>query len=165
MKALTSLIAVLLFAGLTARADVQRADSKESLRVLTGVYVICQLVDVQPEGLTTNRMETLVKFALAEAGVPVDAVPKKFNGDANLSITIATIKQTQLDVYVFTVTVEVAQDVQLTRDPKSKHLMSGTWRPDIQGITSPDRVDVIEQALKQMVNLFVKDYQAVNPAK
>jgi len=68
-------------------------------------------------------------------------------------------------VYVFTVTVEVAQDVQLTRDPKAKHLMSGTWRRDIQGITSPDRMDVIEQALKQMVNLFVKDYQAVNPAK
>jgi len=90
MKILTSFIAIWLLAGLTARAEVQRADSKESLRGLNGVYVICQLVDVQPEGLTTNRMETLVKSALADARIPADAVPKKFNGDANLSITIAT---------------------------------------------------------------------------
>jgi hypothetical protein len=123
------------------------------------------MVDEQPAGLTTNGIQKLVTSALVDAGIPVDAAPKKFNGDANLSVTIDTIKQPQLDVYVFTVEVEVAQDVQLTRETKYKWMMAGTWRRNIQGITSPDRIDIIEQALKQIVNLFVTDYRAVNPAK
>lgn len=55
---------------------------------------------------------------LADAGIPVHAVPKKFNGDANLTLVIFTIKQPQIDAYIFTVTAEVSQDVKLARLPK-----------------------------------------------
>lgn len=165
MKTLSSFIALLLLANVSARAEVQRAVSSDSLRGLNGVYVICQLADAQPEGVTSNSLTILVKTMLAEANIPVDAVPKKFNGDAKLSITVNTIKQTQLDAYIFTVSVEVAQDVKLARLPKSEWLMATTWRREIQGFTTPDHPEVIEQVLKTLVAAFVKEYRAVNPVK
>jgi hypothetical protein len=163
MKMLTSFIALLLLTSLTASAEIQRADTKESLRGLDGVYLITQMVDEQPEGMTTNSLLAVVVAALTDAGIPTNAVPKKFNGDANLSITVDILKQPQLDVYVFTVEVVVTQDVKLTRLPHAEWSSSETWRRTIQGITSPDRTDVIEQALKKCVDAFVADYRAVNP--
>lgn len=152
-----------MLAAPTANAGIERSNTKESLRGLNGVYVVTQIVDEQPEGITTNSITTLVKSALADASIPVDAVPKKFNGDANLSITVDTIKQPQLDAYVFIVEVAVTQDVRLARDPHAPWTSAETWRRSLQGITSPDRTDVIKQALKQCVNMFVADYHAVNP--
>jgi len=165
MKRLTLFLlsGFLLVAGLTADAGMERSDTKESLRGLNGVYVAVQIIDEQPEGITTNSVETLVKSALADATIPVNASPKKFNGDANLSVTVDTIKQPQLDAYVFMVEVVVTQDVRLARDPHAPWTSAETWRRSLQGITSPDRTDVIQQALKQTLNRFIADYRAVNP--
>lgn len=163
MKTLRWLILFLLLAGLSAQAQLQRSDTKESLRGLNGVYIAVQIVDAQPEGITTNSVETLVKTALAGAGIPINASPKKFNGDANLSVTVDTIKQPQLDAYVFMVEVAVTQDVRLARDPHAPWTSAETWRRSLQGITSPDRTDVIQTALKQTLNRFITAYRAVNP--
>jgi hypothetical protein len=57
----------------------------------------------------------------------------------------------------------VAQDVKMTRETHSKWIFSETWRRTPQGLTSPDRTDVIEQAVKKCVDIFVADYRAVNP--
>src|ERR1700690_2120794 len=105
--ALTGLIVFLLLTGFTAPAEIQRSDTKESLRDLNGVYVVSQFIDVQPEGLTTVGIEKMVKTALHDAGIPVDAAPQKAHGNANLSITVSTIKNTQLGLYLFTVEVAV----------------------------------------------------------
>ena len=86
MKKIIVLTGLLLLAGLAANAEIQQADTKESLRGLDGVYVLVQMVDAQPEGITTNSLMQLVTAALADAGIPTNAVPKKFNGDANLCI-------------------------------------------------------------------------------
>ena len=163
MNKLSGLIVLVLLAALSASAQLQRTDTKESLRGLEGVYVIIQLVDEQPEGVSTNSVRSLVTTALADAGIPTHAVPKKLNGDANLSITVDLIKQPQLDAYVFTVETAVTQDVKLTRDPQAKWSSSETWRRTIQGITSPDRMDVVHLALKNCVTAFVNDYRTVNP--
>ena len=45
MKMLRWLIVPLLSIGLSAQAQLQRADTKESLRGLDGVYVVVQMVD------------------------------------------------------------------------------------------------------------------------
>jgi hypothetical protein len=147
----------------SSRAELQRSDTKESLRGLNGVFVISQFIDVQPEGLTTKRIESVAKSTLHDAGISVDAEPQKAHGEANLSITISTIKDTQLGLYLFTVEVAVTQDVKLTRQSNVSPMSAETWRRSLQGLTTPDRTDVIEQALKQCLNLFVTSYQAVNP--
>jgi hypothetical protein len=76
---------------------------------------------------------------------------------------VDTISQAQLGVYAFTVEVAVTQNVQLTRQRNSTPVSARTWSKTIQGITTPDRIDVIEQALKQGLDRFVADYHAVNP--
>jgi predicted Fe-Mo cluster-binding NifX family protein len=160
---LAILIVLQVFTGLVIKAQPLRADTRQSLRGLNGVYIVAQIVDEQPEGITTNRIETLAKSALADAGISVQAEPQRMNGDANLSITIDTIKQPQLDVYAFTVEVAVTQDVRLSRMPHADWISAETWRKSLQGINSPDRTDFIEQALKQCLKYFTTDYSSVNP--
>jgi hypothetical protein len=94
---------------------------------------------------------------------PANAVPKKSNGDANLCIVVDTLKDTQIDTYEFRVEISVAQDVTMTQEAHSKWIFSETWHRTLQGLTSPDRTDVIEQAVKKCVDIFVADYCAVNP--
>ena len=84
MKRLTCLTLFLLLAGWTARADLSRGDTRESLRGLTGIYVVAQVVNQQIEGVDTNDILALAKTELLNAGIPVNGVPNKGNGNANL---------------------------------------------------------------------------------
>jgi hypothetical protein len=166
MKKFIHLTVVLLLTALAARAQLQRSDTKESLRGLTGVYVVVQIVDEHPEGVTTNHIESLVKSALSDAGIPAMPSPTKANVDACLSVTVDLIHQPQLDVYPFTVEVAVTQSVQLKRKVQDRVDMSAeTWRRTLQGITSADRMEVVDQALKQSLAQFTQSYLAVNPVK
>jgi hypothetical protein len=163
MAKFTLFIVFLALTGLAARADLSRGDTKESLRGLTGIYVVAQVVNQQIEGVATNDVLALAKTELLNAGILVNAVPNKGNGNASLSVTVAAIKQPQLGVYVFTVEAAVTQDVQLARQPGLPGISAETWRRTTQGITVPARIDVIQKTLKQLVDAFVADYRTVNP--
>ena len=163
MAKLTFFIVFLALTGLAARADLAHGDTKESLRGLTGVYVVAQIVNQQIEGVATNDILALAKTELLNAGITVNAVPDRGNGNANLSVTVAAVKQPQLGVYVFTVEVALTQDVQLARQPGLQGISAETWRRTTQGITIPARIDVIQKTLKQIVDIFVADYRAANP--
>jgi hypothetical protein len=157
------IISLCLLSVWSSPAELQRSDTKESLRDLNGVFVISQFIDVTPDGLTTDKVEDTTKATLRKAGITIDAEPKKAHGDANLSITISTIKDAQLGLYLFTVEAAVTQEVRLTRQTNVSAVSAETWRRSIQGLTTPDRTDVIEQALQQCLTQFVTCYQAVNP--
>ena len=73
MKSLLFLF--LLLSTLTALADMENSDTKESLRGLNGVFVISQLVDMQPEGLSTNDIKNMAEAALRDAGIQLDTKP------------------------------------------------------------------------------------------
>src|SRR5579862_8755113 len=98
MKKLRLMVVFLLLAGVAANAGIERSDTKESLRGLSGVYVVSQFIDIQPEGLATNRIEKMVKTMLTGAGVRVDIEPNRANGEPNLSKTVNMIKQKKLCV-------------------------------------------------------------------
>jgi hypothetical protein len=153
----------MLLPSLAALADLQKSDTKESLRGLNGVFVISQLIDFQPEGLSTNDIQKTVEAALHDAGIQTDAKPQNAHGDANLSITVNTVRDAQLGLYLFMVQVTVIQRVQLTREVHAQSIAAQTWTRNIQGFTSPDRIDVIEQAVKNCIGMFVDDYWKVNP--
>jgi hypothetical protein len=162
MTKLTLLTVLLVLTGLTARADLSHGDTKDSLRGLTGVYVVTQIIDVQVPGLSTNEVEKLVKSELINTGVTVNDVPQKSNGNASLTVTLATVMQPQLNLYLFTVEVSVTQDVQLSRQPHLEGISAQTWRRTTQGLTTPARTDIILQGLKQALDSFSKDYHSVN---
>lgn len=166
MKLIKLLLSILMLTSMASQAQLQRSDTKESLRGLNGVYVIVQIVDEHPEGVTTNHIESLVKSALSDAGIPMMSAPIKANGDACLSVTVDLIHQPQLNVYPFVVEVAITQDVQLKRTSRDKEGMSAeTWRRTVQAITSPDRMDVVDLALKKCLEHFIQSYRAVNPVK
>lgn len=149
---------------LNVRADIQRSDTKQSLRGLRSFYIASQVVDEHLDDLTTNDIYKLVATRLSGADIGVDATPDSSNGDPNLSVLVDTIRQPQLNIYAFTVEVAVTQDVRLNRPGRFKGISAETWRRTLQGITSPDRTDIIEQALKQCLDMFIRDYQSVNPS-
>jgi len=152
------LFATLLLTGLA----VQAGDNRQSLRGLNGIYVAVQLVNEHVAGFATNDVEALVKSELAAGSVQIDSAPKESDGNANLCVTLAVVRQPQLNAYLFTVEVAVTQDVRLSRLPHAADLPAETWRKTIQGLTTPARTDLISAALTQAVGLFVKDYHAVN---
>jgi hypothetical protein len=156
---------LILALALTTVCRAEPDAANESLRGLKGLYVVSQFIDLQPEGLTTNGIVTMAKTALHNAGIPVNAEPKSTNGNANLSITISTVNDTQHGLYLFTVEVAVIQDAQLTRQAQASPMPAQTWSKTIQGLTAPDGTDVIEQALKQCMDQFVTSYRAVNPRR
>jgi hypothetical protein len=65
----------------------------DGFKTLTGFFVTSRFIDLQPDGLTTNGIVKIATDALHTAGITVDAKPEKINGDANLSITVYTIKR------------------------------------------------------------------------
>ena len=140
-------------------------EANESLRGLKGLHVVSQFIDVQPAGLTTNGIVTMAKAALRKAGIPVNADPETTNGNANLSITISTVNDTPHGLRLFTVEVAVIQDVQLMRQAQASPMPAQTWSKTIQGLTTPDGTDVIEQALNQCLDQFVTSYRTVNPRR
>ena len=157
------LIPCLILLGLSAVAGIKRVDDKESLRGLKGAYLITSFQDQQPQGLTTNALLKAARTTLEAAAIPVDSEPEKAHGEANLSITVAAIYDSQTGLYLFTVQVALIQDAQLTRQSHPAAVVAQTWTRTVQGLTTPERLDAIEEALKRCIDKFVADYRAVNP--
>jgi hypothetical protein len=163
MQKLIFFTVFLLLASVAVRADLPPNDTRESLRGLNGMCVVAQIVNDHIEGMDANDVESLAKTELANAGIPVNASPSKSDGNAHLTVTVATIKDPRLGVYVFTIEAAVTQDVHLGRQPGLPGIPAETWRRTTQGITIPTRIDVVQKTVKQIVDSFVADYRAVNP--
>ena len=148
-----------------AHAELQKSDTKESLRGLTGVYVIAQFIDLTPDGMSSNSIVETVSASLRAAGVSVYTEPKRTEGFANLCVTVNTVKEQSTGAYIFMVQIALSQTVHMTRLPSAKPVASLTWMNTIQGLTTPDRVDIIDLAIKQGVNFFIKDFFEGNSPK
>jgi len=156
-------ILLLLTQGPAAAGPVT-ADDKESLRGLGGFYLIGQFTGVQLEGLTTNNILKLARTALQKAHISIDDEPQTSHGEANLSLNVNTIKDDQLGLYLFSVQVAVFQDAQLVRPGYKIPVAAQTWTRNIEGLTTPNRTDAIELALKRCIDDFIAEYVVVNPA-
>jgi hypothetical protein len=66
-------------------------------------------------------------------------------------------------VYAFKVEVSLVQTVRLTRDPKRTAFPSTTWSANAIGLTTPKRLDIIYEPLREKVGDFIKDFNDVNP--
>jgi hypothetical protein len=161
MKRLTALCLLFCFAQL--RAEIQKSDTKESLRGLTGIFVNTQFIDLTPEGLNTNQVIKFVETDLLNSGIAVYLEPKRAEGFANLSITVNAVKSEQIGAYLFMVQIAVTQTTQLTRIPNAKPVAAQTWTRNIQGLTPPERTDIILDAVKKGVNEFINDFHQMNP--
>ena len=155
---------VLLSLLLPANFLFAQADKgQESLRGLSSVFVVVPAIneDASHDGLSAAHIRSVVESSLSQAGISVAKEPQQKDGFANLVVTIDTIKHPQ-GVYLFTASVALVQTVQLTRNPKLKALPSQTWGAVALGLTTPQRLDIIDEPLKEKLGEFVKAFKAAN---
>ena len=144
----------------------QASASKESLRGLRGVFINVLPVadDAQANGLSASQIQKIVESELRKAGVPIHSESKFGQEYAGLAITVDTIKHPQ-GVYLFTVSVSVVQEVQISRAQGQGTFPAETYSKRALGLTTPNRMDVIYEPLKEKLGEFARDYLSVNPKK
>ncbi len=142
----------------------QTSAPKESLRGLRGVFINVLPVasDAEADGLSASQIQKIVESELRKAGVPIRSESQLSQEYAGLAIIIDTIKHPQ-GVYLFTINVSVVQEVQITRPQKQGAFPAETYSKRALGLTTPSRMDVIYEPLKEKLREFIRDYLAVNP--
>jgi hypothetical protein len=161
MKKINSILLLFLFA---ICAYGQTENPKESLRGLKGVYVNVVPVaeNARKDGLSPERIHQVVTNQLRAAGINIHTQPQASDGYANLIVIVDTIKHPQ-GPYLFTVSVGVVQNVKLSRLTNASDLPAETYGKNALGLTTPGRMEVIEEPLKEKLAEFIADYFSVNP--
>ncbi|MDP3069004.1 MAG: hypothetical protein Q8N18_01890 [Opitutaceae bacterium] len=156
-----SLAALLAFSGTLQSATPNRG--KASLTGLKGVFVVVSSIDqaARKDGLLESRVREVTEAALRAANIPIRTQPEAADGDANLVITIDTIKHPQ-GPYLFSVSVALVQMVRLTRSPSGTPIPAETWGAKGLGLTSPARMDIIEEPLKEKLGEFISTFRSAN---
>jgi hypothetical protein len=65
--------------------------------------------------------------------------------------------------YLFRVSVGVVQNVKLSRLTNASDIPAETYRKIALGLTTPGRMEVIEEPLKEKLAEFIADFLSVNP--
>lgn len=144
----------------------QTSAAKESLRGLRGVFVSVLPIakDAETNALSANQLQKIVESELRKAGVPILIEAKSGGEYAKLVIVIDTIKHPQ-GIYLFTVSVSVVQEMQISRLQGKGIFPAETYGKRALGLTTPNRMDVINEPLKEKIGEFVSDYLSVNPKR
>jgi len=147
-------------------ASSQTSASKESLRGLQSVFINILPIasDAQADGLSANQIRKVVEFELNKAGVLFRKEAQSEQENANLIITIDTIKHPQ-GVYIFTVNISVVQEMQIARLQKQNTFPAETYSKRALGLTTPNQMDIIYIPLKEKLIEFIRDFLAVNQKK
>jgi hypothetical protein len=121
------LTVMLMLAGLvlTCPAAFQAfgSDSKfdrETLHGLQGVHVVVENIDQNAErdGLTEHQVQTDVELRLRQSGIRVLSEEERLAtpGRPYLYINVNTFKNNDMEFYVYSITVELNQNVWLSRN-------------------------------------------------
>jgi hypothetical protein len=161
MEKIYSTLLLFLFA---VSAYGQTENPKESLRGLKGIYVNVAPVDesARKDGLNSERIHQVVANQLRAAGINIHTQPQASDGYANLIVIVDTIKHPQ-GPYLFTVSVRVVQNVKLSRLTNASDIPAETYGKIALGLTTPSKMEVIEEPLKEKLAEFIADFLSVNP--
>src|SRR5215472_3875500 len=94
-------------------------EDRESLRGLTGVYVLVEHLtkEAERDGLSENQLQTDVELRLRRAGIKVQTRQESLAspGRPYLYVRVTERKKSDLPLYALCVQVEFVQAVQLER--------------------------------------------------
>jgi len=139
-------------------------DQKETLRGLTGVFVLIENLDpeIEKDGLTRSQIRTDVELKLRLAGIKVLSKEERLKspGMPYLYVHTNIFKMEDIIGYVYSISVLLTQTVLLERDMKNSSF-ADTWKTAYVGITSD--LENIRMKIKGRVDKFINDYLAVNP--
>ena len=152
------------FVGVSSRtAAAFVTGEKGTLRGLKGVAVVIELPGSESErgGLKASRLQTDVELRLRNAGIPVLTKEERTStpGSPYLYVNVH-VRGTRLGVYMFTITVQLRQEVVLKRNPSAEASVA-TWEGRSMGHTY-DLQD-IRIRVGNRVDEFINDYLSENP--
>jgi hypothetical protein len=143
------------------------AESRESLRGLTGVYVLVESLSEEAErdGLSRNQLQTEVELRLKQAGINVQSEEEAINspGTPYLYVSVSEYKGRDIPVYAFCVDLQLNQGVQLERNLATR-LRVSTWAvPGHVGMVGVGKLRTVRKTVADQVDKFISNYLAVNP--
>ena len=145
-----------------ATGDFQR----ETLQRLPGVWVVVEHMppELVKAGITSSDLQQETEETLRSAGLRILSQEECWQtpGMPWLYITVIVLKATDT-VYAATIAAVLNQEVQLTRSPHMK-TFGITWDAGTHvGAVSTEQLPSIRRNLRELINKFVEDYQAMNP--
>lgn len=143
-----------------------QSPSVESLRGLRGVHIDVLPIDkdAQAEGLSADTIRNNVESALRKAGIEVTTQDKPTDGYASLSVVVDTIKHPQ-GVYLYSVSLAILQEVQITRSNKSGLFVAETYGKRAFGLTTPNQLNLVYEPLDAKLKELIADFLKVNPRR
>jgi hypothetical protein len=163
-KGLAAVLVLVCFLGMGMRGAFAAERDHLSLRGLKGVWV---MVEPKPEqdSSTKGQLQTDVELRLRNAGIRVltREGSLKTKGSPLLYMNITTMPVSNLSLYVFSILVELYQDVRLERDPSIVVMGASTWSKHYLGAVGKNNLGQVRSRVDNLVDMFINDYLAVNP--
>jgi len=140
---------------------------RATLAGLTGVGVVVEAMDpdAEKDGLTTSTLRTEVELKLRQAGIRVltEAERAVAPGSPFLYLRVATMKSDGVGVYIYNITLELVQEVRLTRNPAIT-MLATTWRVGgFLGIIQHRNLSQVRESVRDVMDQFLNAYLAANP--
>jgi hypothetical protein len=137
---------------------------KETLRGLQGVYVLIEnmTTDAEKNGLTTQQLQTDVELKLRQNGIKVLSQSELHSTDGNPYLYVMVNYQIRNDIAIFSISLELHQEILLVRD-STKDCLATTWHKGATGGAGINNIQFIREHVKDLVDMFINDYLAVNP--
>ena len=166
-----AIAALLLTLAIGNAAAVDSEQTRKTLAGLQGVYVIVE--ELQP-----NIQKYASKFDLDKASLQKtaesrlrDAGIRTLNGDEWLKtpgrpvlyINVNTHEQEKY-WFAYNIEVELQQVAAMEANPAIKSLV-GTWSVNMAGMVNIGTINVLQDRVKNLVDIFIKAYLAANPKK
>lgn len=158
-------LSLFALASISGRAQSDSpSPSQRSLRGLQGISVQVMRFDAEVQGVSLKQIQTDVELRLRKSGIrvlPFSSV-SRLEGQPFLWISVLALKN-PLGVSVYSVNVELWQDVKLKRNPAIS-VSAATYVVEPRLVVVDSRnIKQLREDLSDCVDTFINDYLAMNP--
>ena len=166
----TALAAMALLCPAVVSPLVGQGDEEYTRKTLAGlkdVYVVVEPIKDEAEraGLRRDQVTTDVELKLRQASITVLGEHATFPaGTALLYVNVHAFESPGLDLYAYSVEVQVHQQVRLIRDP-TVTVLTATWSTGSLGLAGPAYLSSVRDVVRDQTDQFINAYLAANPKR
>lgn len=163
---LLSCLAFVLTGAVSPCHALDNEKTRASLRGIPGFYLVVEdlRVEIEEDGLTRNEIHRIAGEHLTAAGIRLlsGAEWEETPGSPWLYLYAHVMRRGHGDdrVYVFNISVEVKQRVNLAEKPDSEEIHATTWSRSILGRSA--WIEDIKKGVEACIHDFVEAYRSVN---
>ena len=163
--------AILVMLAIGSAPALDSEQTRKTLSGLQGVYVLAE--ELQPNiqkyaskfDLDKASLQKSAEARLREAGIRVLGRDEwlKTPGRPVLYVNVNTHEQEKY-WFAYNIAVELQQVATMEANPAIKSLV-GTWSVNMAGMVNIGTINVLQERVKNLVDIFIKAYLTANPKK